>query len=222
MKSKMKSRCHCALLALGLLWLTPQALAAPSPKQTIEQSAEEVRTILRKKTTKDSAEEKKQKEDLKKAVDRFLDYASLAQKSLGPHWDTLNAKQRDEFSQLLRDLIEASYTSAIQSNIDFTLTYDAEEIKPDGSGASVSAVASAKSGKGKTVSEDLTFTLHLKDKKWMVYDVEFGDVSLVRHYRGEFNRKIKKDGYPALLTAMKKKLNEIRAGKVKIEQKPTL
>ena len=218
----MNPKYPCVLFALGLLWLTHPVEAAPSPKQTIQQSAEEVRTILRKKIQKGSAEEKKQKDALKKAVDRFLDYPTLAQRSLGPHWDTLNPKQREEFGQLLRDLIEGSYTSAIQSNIDFTLTYDAEEIKPDGSGASISAVACAKSGKGKTVSEDLTFYLHLKDRKWMVYDLEFGDVSLVRHYRGEFNRKIKKDGYPALLAAMKKKLDEIRSGKIKVEKKPTL
>jgi hypothetical protein len=39
----------------------------------------------------------------------------------------------------------------------------------------------------------------------------------VRHYRGEFNRKIKKEGYPALLTAMRKKLTEIKADQVKVD-----
>ena len=56
----------------------------------------------------------------------------------------------------------------------------------------------------------------------MIYDVEFGDVSLVRHYRGEFNRKIKKESYAALIKAMKSKLNEIKTGKVKPGTKPKL
>jgi hypothetical protein len=43
--------------------------------------------------------------------------------------------------------------------------------------------------------------------------VEFGDVSLVRHYRGEFNRKIKKESYQALVEVMREKLAEIRSGK---------
>jgi ABC-type transporter MlaC component len=103
-----------------------------------------------------------------------------------------------------------------------SLEYEEEEIGEDGTTASVIAVASTKNKKGKTVSEDLTFHLYLKTRKWMVYDVEFGDVSLVRHYRGEFNRKIKKESYAALIEAMKKKLDEIRSGKVKPGTKPKL
>ncbi len=68
----------------------------------------------------------------------------------------------------------------------------------------------------------LNFHLYLKNRIWLMYDVEFGDVSLVRHYRGEFNRKIKKESYKALLTAMQKKLKEIESGKVKVEKKPKL
>ncbi len=114
---------------------------------------------------------------------------------------------------MLRDLIESSYEGAIHSNADFELKIEDEEIDEEQAKASIMAVASGKDAKGKTVAEDLTFHLFLKNRKWMVYDVEFGDVSLVRHYRGEFNRKIKKESYAALIVTMKKKLAEVRDGK---------
>lgn len=196
--------------------------AAPPPQQIIQDASEQVRSILKQKVKKGSKAAKAQKTRLKKIVDKFLDYHELSKRSLGPHWKDRSAEEQTEFTRLLRDLIEEAYTQPISDNIEFTMEYEEEEIGEDGASASVMAVASAKNRKGKTVSEDLTFHLYLKAKEWMIYDVEFGDVSLVRHYRGEFNSKIKKESYPALIESMQKKLGEIRSGKVKPGTKPKL
>lgn len=218
----MKSIMAAGMALIAVFIAAPAARADLSPQQVISKGAEKVRVILRKKVKKGSKAEKRQKEKLKKVVDGFLDYHELSKRSLGPHWKERTPKEQQEFTDLLRDLIEASYTSVISKNIDFKMEYDDEEINEDGTQADVTAVASAKNKKGKTVSEDLLFHLYLKQHNWMIYDVEFGDVSLVRHYRGEFNRKIKKESYKALLTAMRKKLKEIRTGKAKAETKPKL
>lgn len=211
------------VLALCVTLVMPLGLqAAPPPQKVIQDASEQVRTVLKKKVKKGSKAAKTQKSKLKKIVDRFLDYHELSKRSLGPHWKDRSLEEQTEFTRLLRDLIEEAYTQPISDNIEFTMEYEEEEIGEDGSTASVMAMASTKNKKGKTVSEDLTFHLYLKTKTWMIYDVEFGDVSLVRHYRGEFNRKIKKESYPALIKAMKKKLAEIQSGKVKPGTKPKL
>jgi phospholipid transport system substrate-binding protein len=217
---KTRIKLVVAFSFISMLMIASFSQAALSPQQVIKNGAEEVRTILKKKTKKNSPAAKKQKEQLKKIVDGFLDYKELSRRSLGPHWKDRSAPEQDEFTKLLRDLIEASYTSSISNNINFSMEYEEEEIGEDGISATVIAIASSKTSKGKKVSEDLTFQLYLKSKKWMIYDVEFGDVSLVRHYRGEFNRKIKKESYKALITAMRKKLKEVKGGK--LEKKPTL
>jgi phospholipid transport system substrate-binding protein len=203
------------LISMALMSLLPlSARAAPSPRQVIESSAESVKEVLRQKTAKGSREEQDQKARLRKVVDGFLDFAELAKRALGAHWEPRTEQERTEFVQLLRDLIEAAYANAIRQNVDFTLRIDEEQLAEDGATASVVAVASAQTKKKKTVSEDLVFHLFLQNGRWMIYDVEFGDVSLVRHYRSEFNRKIKKESYPALVAAMKKKLDEVKSGKV--------
>ena len=218
MKTQKALRTAVVVLALCM----PLGLqAAPAPQQVIQDAAEQVRSILKKKVKKGSKAAKAQKNKLKKIVDTFLDYHELSKRSLGPHWKDRSPDEQTEFIQLLRDLIEEAYTQPISDNIEFTMEYEDEEIGEDGT-AAVMAVAATKNKKGKTVSEDLTFHLYLKTKKWMIYDVEFGDVSLVRHYRGEFNRKIKKESYAALIQAMKKKLTEIKSGKVKPGTKPKL
>jgi len=203
------------VISLALMSLLPLSTrAAPSPRQVIESSAESVKEVLRQKTAKGSREEQDQKARLRKVVDGFLDFAELAKRALGTHWEIRTEQERTEFVQLLRDLIEAAYANAIRQNVDFTLRIDEEQLAEDGATASVVAVASAQTKKKKTVSEDLVFHLFLQNGRWMIYDVEFGDVSLVRHYRSEFNRKIKKESYPALVAAMKKKLDEVKSGKV--------
>lgn len=202
------------VLAVGLLLLPHTTRAADSPRQVIQAGSEQVRTILKVKVQKGSKAEQQQKDKLKKVVDQFLDYQELSRRSLGPHWKDRTEAERTEFTELLRELIEASYTGSIRKNVDYTLEIEDEEIAAGGDKASVAAVASAKNAKRKTVSEDLTFHLFLNGRSWMIFDVEFGDLSLVRHYRGEFNRKIKKESYQALVQVMRKKLDEVRAGKV--------
>lgn len=205
---------------MALLLLTSAPARAEAPARVISKAAEQVRDILKSKVKKGSAAERRRKKKLKRVVDRFLDYHELARLSLGPHWRERSHQEQGEFTQLLRDLIEASYLSTISDNINFKLKIEDEEITEEGDQASVWAVASAKNSKQRTVSEDLTFHLFLKGQAWFIYDIEFGDVSLVRHYRGEFHRKIKKESYAALLRAMRKKLAEIRHGKLKVGDTP--
>ncbi len=199
--------------ALCLALIPRLAWSMDTPERVIQNGAEQVREILKIKVVKGSAEEQAQKTRLKKVVDGFLDYRELAMRSLGPHWKERTPAEQRDFVQLLRDLIDSSYTGAIRNNIDFVMKYLPEEIDPDGATASVPTVASAKNSKGKLVSEDILFHLFLKNNKWMIYDIEFDDLSLVRHYRSEFNRKIKKESYAALVAVMKKKLDEVKEGK---------
>ena len=201
-----------------LLGLPATGLAAAAPRQVINDASEQVRGILKTKVAKGSKAESAQKAKLKKVVDDFLDYTELSKRALGPHWKARTAEEQTEFVDLLRELIEASYEGAIRKNANYTLKIEDEELDEADSKARIFAVASAKTKKGKQVSEDLTFHLYLKDRAWMIWDVEFGDVSLVRHYRGEFNRKIKKESYAALLKVMRQKLTDIKSGK-KVEKK---
>lgn len=219
----MNTKNTITILIAALLAGCPlTARAAKAPQQVIQQAAEEVRGILAHKVRKGTPAHRQRKKKLKKVVDRFIDYRELARRSLGPHWGERTPAQRDEFTGLLRDLIEESYTRPISKNVDFTMEYEEEEIAEDGATATVWAIASAENKKNKTVSEDLTFHMYLKNRGWMIYDISFGEVSMVRHYRGEFNRKIKKEGWPALLEAMRKKLGEIKSGKAKTEKQPKL
>jgi phospholipid transport system substrate-binding protein len=165
-----------------------------------------VRTIL-KQQKGSSAATPEQKQKVKKIVNGFLDYEELAKRSLADEWAKLSGGQKSEFVQVFRDLIERNYVKQLRSNVDYQIDYKDEQVT-DGEAVVHSVVKAERKGR----KAETTIDYKLADKgggKWAVYDVITDDVSLLRNYRSEFGRIIKKDGFPALLAKMKKKLAEM-------------
>ena len=186
-----------AILALVLL--------AGSPMSMLKKSNEEVRTILKQQKGASSATPE-QKQKIKKIVNGFLDYEELAKRSLGDEWGKLTPAQRNEFVQVFRDLIERNYVKQLRSNVDYQIDYKDEQVAD--SEATVHSVVKAQR-KGRSAETTVDYKLSNKGgDRWAVYDVITDDVSLLRNYRSEFGRIIKRDGFPALLAKMKKKLAE--------------
>jgi phospholipid transport system substrate-binding protein len=180
-------------------------LLAASPLAMLRKSNDEVRAIL-KQQKGSAAATPEQKQKIKKIVNGFLDYEELAKRSLAGEWDKLTPAQRGEFVQVFRDLIERNYVKQLRSNVDYAIDYKDEQV--EGGEATVHSVVRAER-KGRKAETTVDYKLADKGAgKWAVYDVITDDVSLLRNYRSEFGRIIKKDGFPALLTKMKKKLAE--------------
>ena len=180
-------------------------LMAGGPMSMLRKSNDEVRTILKQQKGSNAATPE-QKEKIKKIVNGFLDYEELAKRSLADEWTKLSGAQKSEFVQVFRDLIERNYVKQLRSNVDYQIDYKDENVT--GAEATVHSVVKAER-KGRKA--ETTVDYRLSDKgggKWAVYDVITDDVSLLRNYRSEFGRIIKKDGFPALLAKMKKKLAE--------------
>jgi phospholipid transport system substrate-binding protein len=178
---------------------------AVGPMSMLRRSNDDVRTILKQQKGSTSATAE-QKQKIKKIVNGFLDYEELAKRSLAGEWEKLSASQRSEFVQVFRDLIERNYVKQLRSNVDYQIDYKAENVT-DGEATVHSVVKAERKGR----KADTTVDYRLSDKgggKWAVYDVITDDVSLLRNYRSEFGRIIKRDGFPALLAKMKKKLAE--------------
>jgi phospholipid transport system substrate-binding protein len=187
-----------AILALTLLF-------AGSPMSMLRKSNEEIRTIL-KQQKGESAATPEQKQKIKQIVNGFLDYEELAKRSLAGEWDKLTGAQRTEFVHVFRDLIERNYVKQLRSNVNYQIDYKDEQV--DGSEAVVHSIVKAER-KGRKADTTVDYKLAEKGGgKWAVYDVITDDVSLLRNYRSEFGRIIKRDGFPTLLAKMKKKLAE--------------
>jgi phospholipid transport system substrate-binding protein len=197
--------------ALALATLAGPALAAPArgPLAEFRQSYDRLDKLLRKPAAPGSAEERRLQGEIKQAVNAFLDYRELARRSLAAHWEKLTPAQQGEFVTVFQDLIERNYVKQIRGNLDYRVDFLGEEVK-DGDAAVHTVVRARRKGRAADTTIDYRFH-RAGDGRWMAYDLITDDVSLLRNYRSQFNRIITREGYPSLLSKMKKKLEETPA-----------
>ena len=55
---------------------------------------------------------------------------------------------------------------------------------------------------------EIAYALHQVEGKWRVFDVVTDGVSMVRNYRGQFARILRKDGWDGLLQRMRDRLDQ--------------
>jgi phospholipid transport system substrate-binding protein len=176
-----------------------------SPMAELKKSNEKLDKILQKNRPNWSPEAELQRAEVRKVVGSFLDYAELARRALSRHWDSITVKQRNEFVETLRELVERSYLKQVHGNANYNIKYD-KETKQD-SEAVVTGVLNTMA-RGKKVKIALEYKMLWKGDHWVVYDVVTDEQSMLENYRAEFNKIINKEGFDALLRRMKKKLDE--------------
>jgi len=186
----------------------PVAAASPppgSPMADLKKSNAQLEKVLHKNVPNWTPEAELERAEVRKLVGGFLDYAELARRSLARHWDTLTAKQHEEFTETLRQLVERSYLRQVHGSANYNIKFEKEE--KAGNEATVDATLHTLS-RGKKVDIALEYKMLGKEGKWVVYDVLTDEQSMLENYRAEFNKIIAKDGFDALLKRMKKKLEE--------------
>lgn len=175
------------------------ALASPSPEGFIKDRQTELAKLL--KGPKGAASDKK----VEAVFDGMLDYDMLAKESLGNHWADRSEAERKEFRELLQSLVRNAYRKNLQKTLDYDITYRGEgEAKK---GVVVRTVARSRTNK-REEPVSIDYVLHRVDGQWRVYDIVTEGSSLVRNYRSQFNRVIKKNGFGELVRRMKRKRDQ--------------
>jgi len=175
-----------------------------SPMAELKKSNQQLDKVLQKNKPNWSPEAELERAEVKKLVGSFLDYGELAKRALGRHWDKLTPKQREDFVETLRQLVERSYLRQIHGSANYNIKYDKEQ--KSGDEATVDATLNTVVRNKKT-KVALQYKMLWKDR-WVVYDVITDEQSMLENYRAEFNKIINRDGFDALLKKMKKKLDE--------------
>lgn len=190
------------------------AAPADSPGPWLKATVERAKKLAERKVKADTPAEEAWKKDVKAAIDDVVDWGELTQRSLGKTWDARTPAERDEFAKLLRAIVEASYEARLRqaahgevkepAKID--IIWGEEKI----TGATAIARAQVKADKD---GASLEFALKKVGATWRIFDVTIDDVSTLRTYRSQFNKIIAEKGFPELIERMKKKVEDVKAGK---------
>jgi phospholipid transport system substrate-binding protein len=181
------------------------ASGSESPLTDLKKANQQLKKSFGNRKPSWSPEAEAKNADIRKIVGSFLDFDELARRALVKHWDGLPPGKRADFVKTLRELVERNYVKQLYGQPDYDLRLEREE-KTD-KDATVWGTLHA-SSKGKKITMALEYKLVRKGDRWVVYDVITDELSLLENYRAEFNKVIAKESFDALLTKMKKRLNE--------------
>ena len=172
---------------------------AADAQQFLHAKHEAVQKLLKQKPSD------KRNSALSKHLGTLLDFDTLAKKSLGSEWTKRSAQEQKSFTNLLRSLVERQYQKNLTNTLEYNIGYAGSEATDDG--ALVKTVAKSKK-KRRAPAIEIDYSMHTSGDEWRVYDVATDGVSLVKNYRRQFRRIIKKDGWNGLLSRMKNKLSD--------------
>jgi len=151
----------------------------------------------------------------KKILHGTFDIRELARLSLGNHWERRTEAERDQFVNLLTDLLEekalfSKEQSAAKSKEGgkYFVVYRGEKF--DGPAKDRAFVRTKVVVPSEKVDISLNYKLKKASSEWKIYDVIVDEASLVDNYRYQFDSIIKKHGYADLVRRMQNKLDEIR------------
>ena len=139
---------------------------------------------------------------LRKTIDERFNYRQMVMRSLAKNWDLRSDQERQQFISLFKSLLENSYASKLESYSDEKINYLDEVIK--GKYALVKTEIVRPSS---TIAVDYKLTQENGD--WQVYDFVIEGVSMIRNYRSQFTKIIRKDSYEVLVQKLTDKINEL-------------
>jgi len=186
-----------AVLALGLTAPSSRAQSQESTQQEIrtmlEQRDRQIKSIL--SGSSDYSQE--QRTRLKELINGVIDFRSMAETALGPHWDTLGTDRRDRFVEVFRDVVRAQSMSDLDV-YNSRVTFDQISVQDD-------------SARVRTTTEyqgtrtPVVYDLLRREGEWKAEDIILDGVSTAEGYARSFQSVMRKRGFDALMTALERK-----------------
>jgi phospholipid transport system substrate-binding protein len=179
---------------------TATAAIAGAPTEQLKQRVDEVVKVVDDPALKDKTAERRAA--IRKIAEDVFDYRDAARRALGPHWTARTPQEQEEFARLFADVLDRAYVGKIDLYQGEKVSYTGETI--DGDTATVKTRIVTKKG----TEVPIDYRMHLKDGRWLVYDVIIEGVSLVSNYRNQFNKVVQTESYQALVDKLRSKDSE--------------
>ena len=182
-----------------LVW-NPGVAMASQVTEDVKDTIDKVIEIVGREDLKNNKGARR--EALREVIDQRFNYHQMVRRALAKNWKGRSDQERREFTGLFKKLLENSYASKLESYSDETINFTDEVIK--GKYALV---------KTKVVRKATTITVDYKlingNGVWKIYDFVIEGVSMVRNYRSQFSKIIRKDSYEGLVRKLTDKVNDL-------------
>ena len=194
------------LVVVGLmiyLSIVSSCFAGSEITNQLKDTVEKVIEIVKDETLKN--DQQARRAALRKTIDERFNYRQMVMRSLAKNWDARSDQERQEFIALFKSLLENSYANKLEAYRDEKINYLDEIIKGEYALIKTEVVR-----RSSTIGVD--YKLIEENGNWKVYDFVIEGVSMIRNYRSQFTKIIRRDSYEVLVQKLKDKINEIEQG----------
>ncbi len=194
------------LIGLNLLVLSmcPIQIHAGVPLDTVKSRMDQVFDVLRDPALQGESANKLKRKKILSILDNIFDYVELSKRTLSRNWNKLKLDQREEFQKLYKALLEKVYMDKILAYTDQEIVFGKERTLGQNKVEVESKIVSG------SLVTPIHFRMILKNGKWRAYDVVIEGISLVKNYRSQFKRVIKKKSLEGMLEVLRKKVSKIK------------
>ncbi len=195
------SRIVLSLIALTLS--ASPALAQEGPAGSfLERRHGAINRILARAARTPEAETA-QKDEVTEILRELLDLEAMGRAALGDHWEEHSEEERERFVLLLRQLVERSYRRNLENTSGYHVDYGQEEAR----GERLLLHTTARDRRNRRAPEiTIDYLVRPTEGGFVVEDITTDGVSMVRNYRSQFSRIIRRDGWDALIERMETRL----------------
>ena len=206
MKMGVKRLLQFGLMLFSLNAFGATAQASVQPHQMLEGVTQELFNVLKAEQAAIDAKHEHLFELVEQVLLPHVDLGGMSRYVLGKNCRNANKEQRERFRNEFKNLMVRFYVSALLEdpaelaslleNTDSLISYLPVETDENTKKTRVRAEVHLPNG-GPRVP--VSFSLFLKEGKWMMYDVNVDGISLVSNYRSSFATEVRRDGLDTLI-----------------------
>lgn len=182
----------------------PLSASAASPTEAVKSTITQVIKALEDPELKKPARTEDRRRTLETIIGERFSYSEMAKRALGAQWPKLQDKERKEFIELFQRLLSASYADKIEGYTGEQVFYLSER-KEDNYAEVRTRVTSGKA------EIPLDYRMISNSDDWRVYDIIVDGVSLVKNYRGQFDKILRESSYTELVEKLRQKVEKPKA-----------
>ena len=186
------------LVGILFLLLSSSFMMAAEPRNLIMETLDRGLTILKDPSLNVPEKFQERRQKYFEEISSIIDFEEMSKIALSQHWDKRSPEEKREFVKLFTEFLLNNYVEKISTYSEGEIVCLGEKQKNNYSNVKIKFIKK----KGKKIT--VIFCLLYKHGKWKIYDMVLKRMSLIKHYRRQFNSILVKSSYEKLY----QKLNE--------------
>ncbi len=131
----------------------------------------------------------------------LIDFEAMAKLTLGKHWRTASAQQKQDFVNAYKELLVRTYTKSLAEYANVNIVFYPERTKYQDDYATVYSDFIQGGGKPNI---PVIYNMRKTGDGWKAFDLTIEGLSMVKNYRTSFEQEISDKGLDALIARLKK------------------